>query len=200
MPRSPGATGAPTRSEQALGGRRAAAREAAGVADQDEHVARAELRDRLADEAVHEAVLLAHRGELGVEAGEVARRRLAQLLHGDDVEAGQVDRLEVGRRVGAQRARGGEVEAVEAPGALRLGRVEQRPQPIEGLGGVHLAVGRPALLQLEGGAVGHEVAVDRVGRPGRPPVDDADAQALLRGHVPERLDAAQRRRSAAAAG
>ena len=63
----------------------------------------------------------------------------------------------------------------------------------EGLGRVHLAVGGAALLELEERAVGDDVAVDGIGRPRRPPVDDADAQALLRRDVPQRLHAAQHR-------
>ena len=42
---------------------------------------------------------------LASSAGEVARRRLAELLHRDDVEPGQVDRLEVRRRALARSAR-----------------------------------------------------------------------------------------------
>ncbi len=88
----------------------AGAGEAAGVGDEHEHVVLAPRGGGLAEEPVHETVLLAHGGELRVERGEIARRRLPELLHREDVEAGEVDGLEVGRsrsRAGPPRPRGG---------------------------------------------------------------------------------------------
>ncbi len=179
--------------QQALGARRGA-RQPPRIADEHEHVARPQARHLLADEPVDEAILLAHGGELRVEHREVARGSVAELLHGDDVEAGEVDGLEVRRRRRAQPPRGGEVKAVQPACALRLGSVEQRAQALERLGRIDLAVGGPALLELEGRTIAHQPAVDGVGGPARPPVDDADPQAFLRRDVPEGLHASERRR------
>ena len=104
---------------------------------------------RLGDEAVDEAVLLAHAGELRVEPREVARRRLAELLHGEDVEPGQVEGLEVGqatRRAAPGRRRGGSGRGARA---LGLGGSRSGRSGVERLRRVHLAVGRAALLELE---------------------------------------------------
>ena len=109
VPRSPGATGAPKRTRSPSAAVVPPRARRPGSPTSTSTSLGPEPRHGLADEPVHEAVLVAHRGELGVEAGEVARRRLAQLLHGEDVEPGQVERLEVRaapRRAARGRRRG----------------------------------------------------------------------------------------------
>ena len=76
-----------------------------------------------------------------------------------------------------------------------LGRPRrQRAQAFEHVRGRRLALEGSALLELEQGALGDDVAVHGIRGPGGPPVHHPDAEPLLGGHVPERLGPAQDRR------
>ena len=95
----PAAMPAPDEDDQALRGARLP-REPAGIAHEDQHAVGGHVRAQAAEQLVDEAVVAAHRVHARGQRRprRAAARGVAELLHGDDVEAGEVDGLEVGHR------------------------------------------------------------------------------------------------------